>query len=283
MRSWRTKLETLTNLWYRQDSQKQPFHHGNNNEMEDGTSPHAHILFSWEIQPHLLMTNMVQSAVTNEHITAWVRGLLSIAWADGVLEEEEKEMISNLTHTELASLSLEGEFTPITPSELATVLGHDPHLGENFLRTGLMVALADGIYSVCEDELLHQYCRALGLKIKELESLLHNLEIAKAAAEKAASGEIHEHHEHHHIDVLKPVKTWLDAWDIHDPKVAHVVCKMIPPQCPFERDITIFGRKIAHIPPMCKINPLYEQLMGLRFRALSYLADECHEDISEYC
>ncbi|MFM7714540.1 MAG: Mo-dependent nitrogenase C-terminal domain-containing protein, partial [Microcystis sp.] len=27
---------------------------------------------------------------------------------------------------------------------------------------------------------------------------------------------------------------------------------------------------------------LYEQLVGLRFRALSYLADDCQEDISEY-
>ncbi|NJN23641.1 MAG: nitrogenase, partial [Acaryochloridaceae cyanobacterium RL_2_7] len=39
---------------------------------------------------------------------------------------------------------------------------------------------------------------------------------------------------------------------------------------------------IVHIPPMCKINPLYEQLVGLRFRSLSFLADECQEDISAY-
>ena len=30
------------------------------------------------------------------------------------------------------------------------------------------------------------------------------------------------------------------------------------------------------------LNPLYEQLVGLRFRALSYLADDCDEDVSEY-
>ncbi|NES71796.1 MAG: Mo-dependent nitrogenase, partial [Okeania sp. SIO2D1] len=82
---------------------------------------------------------------------------------------------------------------------------------------------------------------------------------------------------------LTPIKDWLDGWDIHDPKVAHMVCKMIPPQCPFERDILIFGKKVAHIPAMCKLNPLYEQLVGIRFRALSYLADECQEDISKYC
>jgi hypothetical protein len=58
---------------------------------------------------------------------------------------------------------------------------------------------------------------------------------------------------------------------------------MIPPQCPFERDVTLFGHKVVHIPPMCKLNPLYDQLVGLRFRALSYLADDCKEDVSQYC
>jgi hypothetical protein len=78
------------------------------------------------------------------------------------------------------------------------------------------------------------------------------------------------------------MEDWLDGLEIHDPRVARFLCKMIPSQCPFERDITFFGRKIVHIPPMCKMNSLYEQLVGLRFRALSYLADEYGEDISSY-
>jgi hypothetical protein len=40
-----------------------------------------------------------------------------------------------------------------------------------------------------------------------------------------------------------------------------------------------FGRKLAHIPPLCKLNPLYEQLVGLRFRSMCYLVDECGEAI----
>lgn len=36
-----------------------------------------------------------------------------------------------------------------------------------------------------------------------------------------------------------------------------------------------------HIPPMCKLNPLYDQVAGLRFRALSFLAER-GEDISRY-
>ncbi len=58
---------------------------------------------------------------------------------------------------------------------------------------------------------------------------------------------------------------------------------MIPAQCPFERQIQIFGTTVAHIPPLCKLNPLYNELVYLRFRAISYLANDCGEDISAYC
>jgi hypothetical protein len=43
------------------------------------------------------------------------------------------------------------------------------------------------------------------------------------------------------------------------------------------------GRKLFHIPPLCKLNPLYEEVVSLRFRALCYLADECGEDVTPYC
>lgn len=79
------------------------------------------------------------------------------------------------------------------------------------------------------------------------------------------------------------LRTWLDELSIHDPRMAHTVCRMIPAQCPFERDIKLFGCLMIHIPPLCKLNPLYEQFVGLRFRALCYLAEELGEDISVYC
>jgi hypothetical protein len=44
--------------------------------------------------------------------------------------------------------------------------------------------------------------------------------------------------------------------------------------------VVLFKKKLVHIPAMCKLNPLYDQLVGLRFRALSYLADECGEDVT---
>lgn len=85
------------------------------------------------------------------------------------------------------------------------------------------------------------------------------------------------------VDLLQPLRHWLDSLDIQNRELARFIAKMIPAQCPFERDIIFFGRKIAHIPPMCKLNPLYNELVGLRFRALCYLADVCGEDIQSYC
>lgn len=75
----------------------------------------------------------------------------------------------------------------------------------------------------------------------------------------------------------------LDAIEIHNARTAHFFCRLIPAQCPFERDVCCFGRVLFHIPPMCKLNPFYEQLISLRFRALCYLADVCREDIAAYC
>ncbi|BAY11623.1 Mo-dependent nitrogenase C-terminal domain-containing protein [Calothrix sp. NIES-2098] len=86
-----------------------------------------------------------------------------------------------------------------------------------------------------------------------------------------------------HHDLLYPVREWLESIEIHNRKLAHFLCKAIPAQCPFERDIKLFGRKLVHIPPMCKLNPLYEQVVTLRFKALCYLADKCGEDVAVYC
>jgi hypothetical protein len=73
--------------------------------------------------------------------------------------------------------------------------------------------------------------------------------------------------------LLQPLRQWLDRIEIDDPKVAQFLCKAIPGECPFARDIVLFGRKIGHIPPLCKLNPFYEQFVGLRFRSLCFLAD----------
>ncbi len=73
---------------------------------------------------------------------------------------------------------------------------------------------------------------------------------------------------------LDPVRDWLDAIEPREPAVTRLLVKPIPAQCPIERDVVVFGRKLAHIPPLCQINPLFDQLMGLRFRCLCFLEGE---------
>ena len=85
------------------------------------------------------------------------------------------------------------------------------------------------------------------------------------------------------IDLLAPLRNWLNNIEVSDRVFARRVCRSIPSQCPFERQIKLFGKTIISIPPMCKLNPLYDEVIGLRFRAICYLADVCGEDVSLYC
>jgi tellurite resistance protein len=214
---------------------------------------------------------------SDRQITAWLRGLLTVAYADGHFDPEEQELIANLTQDELVPHSDLGELDKISPAELAQELGDDHDTKENFLRTAVMIAIADGVYSQAEADKLHQFQEALGLNVEELKSLEATLWHPEAT-EMPDGLKLPESQG----DALQPVKSWLDGIDIKDPRVARFICKVVPSQCPFERDIKLFGKKIVHIPPMCKLNPLYEQLVGLRFRSLSFLADECEEDVTPY-
>ncbi|CCH65672.1 hypothetical protein RINTHM_12120 [Richelia intracellularis HM01] len=122
------------------------------------------------------MISAVQYTYSREQVAAWLRGLLTIAWADGDFDPQERELITNITHDELAQrVNLEA-FDLIEPEELATVLGEGTPIAENFLRTAVMVAIADGTYSKSEDYLLHQLCKALGKPENILEALRQNLE-----------------------------------------------------------------------------------------------------------
>ncbi|PLS68461.1 MAG: nitrogenase [Cyanobacteria bacterium M5B4] len=198
---------------------------------------------------------------------AWLRGLLSVALADDNFSPKEKDFFQELLSSQHLENDHPDRFSVISPAELAAAFGKDDALAQNFLRTAVMMAMVDGEYSDSEDKLIHEYASALGQEIKEMTELrahfTNPLQIDQ--------------------DVLTPVKNWLDHLEIKEQRLARFLCRAIPAQCPFERDVVLFGKKIMHIPAMCKLNPLYDQLIGLRFRSLSYLADECGEDVSEFC
>ncbi|MFN9859689.1 MAG: Mo-dependent nitrogenase C-terminal domain-containing protein, partial [Pseudanabaena sp.] len=65
------------------------------------------------------------------------------------------------------------------------------------------------------------------------------------------------------FDLLKPLRKKLDSFEIKKSQTAHLIAKLIPAQCPFERTVKIFGHTLIHIPPLCKLNPLYEELVYL--------------------
>ncbi|MCW6034844.1 Mo-dependent nitrogenase C-terminal domain-containing protein [Spirulina subsalsa FACHB-351] len=76
------------------------------------------------------------------------------------------------------------------------------------------------------------------------------------------------------VDVLSPLRHWLNRFEIRNAAIAQSICRWIPDQCPFARKIVWQGRTLLVIPPLCKLNPLYDELIALRFRALCYLADQ---------
>ena len=243
-----------------------------------------------------MTSTLKDSLYTEEQIKAWLRGLLAIAWADGDFDEQEQELIHTMMDEDFApGLDFE-TFEPIAPTELAAVLKPNPVAAENFLRMAVMVAIADGVYSAAEDKILMQFCQALNLDtavLQALQSTLYNLRaiqeevppgtsLSEQVSPPVAASLLKSPIDKEGPDPLKPMRDWLDQLEVQDPRLARFVCKMIPSQCPFERDVTLFGKKVVHIPPMCKLNPLYEQLVGLRFRALSHLADDLGEDVTPY-
>jgi hypothetical protein len=84
------------------------------------------------------------------------------------------------------------------------------------------------------------------------------------------------------IDLLQPIRQWLESVEIRNSEMARTLCKIIPARCPFEREIKLFNHTIFFIPPLCKLNPFYEQLVEVRCKSLAYLADECGEDVTLY-
>ena len=75
------------------------------------------------------------------------------------------------------------------------------------------------------------------------------------------------------------VLAWLRSLEIYlceHKLTAMVICKLIPAQCPFERDLDL-GPVHLHIPPMCKLNPLYEVFVMLRFHSLCFLEEHKQE------
>lgn len=82
------------------------------------------------------------------------------------------------------------------------------------------------------------------------------------------------------IHLLDGIRHWLETIHVDDRRQANWLCRFIPAQCPFARTIEVFGHPVMHIPPLCKLNPFYEQLTFLRFQALCFLAEQNTESLA---
>jgi hypothetical protein len=78
------------------------------------------------------------------------------------------------------------------------------------------------------------------------------------------------------------LQQWINNLEIEQEQTARLIVRLIPAQCPFAKEIRAFGRVMVRIPALCKFNPCYEELIGLRFRALCFLTDS-GADITSYC
>lgn len=186
----------------------------------------------------------------------WLAALHQLALADGRIAPEERRLLEEALDQELPGESLEALHHP-GDGALQHRLGRGTPEAEQFLRSAVVVALADG-----------------RLGDEELTLLRHWSELLQVGEAVVADLHEDEPEDGEAGSTLERLRGWLDAQAPADPAVARLLVNLIPAQCPFERDVMVLGRRIVHIPPMCRINPLYEQLMALRFRCLCLLAGE---------
>jgi len=186
----------------------------------------------------------------------WLAALHQLAEADGSFAPEERQLLEQALIQELPGETLDSLHRP-GDGALLHRLGRGTPIAEQFLRSALVVALADGRLGEAELDLLRHWSELLQVGQEALAEL-HDERSTRSESDSP----------------LERLRGWLDAQAPGDPAVARLLVQLIPAQCPFERDVVVLGRRIVHIPPMCRINPLYEQLMALRFRCLCLLAGE---------
>jgi hypothetical protein len=193
------------------------------------------------------------AAMARRHL--WLGALHHLALADGDFSAAEQRALEDQLRQELPGTTWDQWPLPGVEA-LIHRFGVATPLAEAFLRSAVVVALADGQLSPPETALLREWSTAL----KVGEALLASLPDTCCDSPESAG-------------LLDQLRAWLDGLDPAEPAVARFLVRLIPDQCPFERDVRLFGHKLVHIPPMCKINPLYDQLVALRLRCLTSLAE----------
>ncbi|CAK6692359.1 Mo-dependent nitrogenase C-terminal domain-containing protein [Synechococcus sp. CBW1107] len=203
--------------------------------------------------------------VTAARRRLWLAALHQLALADGDFSPAEKRLLEEELTRELPGLSLNDLHHP-GAAALVHRIGVGTPLAEEFLQSAVLVALTDGHVSAMELELLRHWSEVLQVGQEIIDELLRAPAVRVGTIDVRCDTDLHP-------AGLDGVRRWLDGIEPSDPVVARFLVRLIPAQCPFERDVKLFGWKVVHIPPMCKINPLYDQLVALRFRCLCRLEE----------
>ena len=118
------------------------------------------------------------------------------------------------------------------------------------------------------------------MKIKYLRQIQKTLSISHFCFNNNSYIAISKMRRIRHLDLFFAMRHWLNNVEVNNCRLARRLCKLIPAQCPFARKIKLFERTLFTIPPLCKLNPLYEEILALRFRAICHLAERCNQDLS---
>ncbi|MEL6603354.1 MAG: Mo-dependent nitrogenase C-terminal domain-containing protein [Cyanobacteria bacterium J06614_10] len=70
---------------------------------------------------------------------------------------------------------------------------------------------------------------------------------------------------------LKPLRQWLNNFEINSVRTAKWICQLIPNTCSTGYDFRLLGLLRWRLPSLCKLNPLADELVDLRFRAADFL------------
>ncbi len=53
--------------------------------------------------------------------------------------------------------------------------------------------------------------------------------------------------------------------------LVNFLATVMPDYCPFNREVKIFGRPLFTIPMLCKLNPLFDEIVEEKLRRKGYL------------
>jgi tellurite resistance protein len=98
-----------------------------------------------------------------------LRAMKTVALADGVLDEAERQMLASV-QTILGTNYAVDELAPITAQELAPALP-DPQIRHQLVQGLIVVSLIDGKANARETEAVEQFARALGVDVPEVRDL----------------------------------------------------------------------------------------------------------------